>query len=187
MADYSEELDKITERELCPVLREKITLSYSHLNNTSMHVTSDERNLWNETANMPDATTTKAGKMSIADKKKLDGIDEGANAYTHPKSGAVYGTYIQVTVNEYGHVISGTNPEKLNISVKNADTVGGYKPDSFLPSTSPVLKGTPECPTPSGDDLYQVVNVNYLVKQLKELEETIMEQVEQIAQKKTLL
>ena len=33
-----------------------------------------------------EATTSAAGLMSASDKTKLDGIDEGANAYTHPTS-----------------------------------------------------------------------------------------------------
>lgn len=34
-------------------------------------------------------------------------------AYSHPKSGVIKGTYKSVTVDEYGHVIAGTNPTTL--------------------------------------------------------------------------
>lgn len=56
------------------------------------------------------ATTSVAGLMSAADKTKLEGIAAGANAYSHPNSGATAGTYRSVTVNAQGHVTSGTNP-----------------------------------------------------------------------------
>lgn len=56
------------------------------------------------------ATTSAAGFMSPADKSKLDGIAAGANAYTHPNSGAAAGTYRSVTVNAQGHVTGGSNP-----------------------------------------------------------------------------
>lgn len=56
------------------------------------------------------ATATAAGLMSAADKKKLDGITSGANAYTHPNSGVAAGTYRSVAVNAQGHVTGGSNP-----------------------------------------------------------------------------
>ena len=79
MVEYSEEKDKITERELNPELRERITLSFSHIRNNDMHVTPDERTNWNAAANMPNATKYIAGKMSSADKAKLDTIEDNAN------------------------------------------------------------------------------------------------------------
>ena len=56
------------------------------------------------------ATQSANGLMSAADKKKLDGIATGANAYTHPNSGVTAGTYKSVTVNAQGHVTGGSNP-----------------------------------------------------------------------------
>ncbi len=44
------------------------------------------------------------------EKEKLAGIEEGANAYTHPDSGVTAGTYRSVTVNAQGHVTGGSNP-----------------------------------------------------------------------------
>lgn len=55
------------------------------------------------------ATGSVAGFMSAADKSKLDGIAAGANAYVHPTSGAVAGTYPKVTVDANGHVTSGAS------------------------------------------------------------------------------
>lgn len=52
------------------------------------------------------------GLMSPEMLKKLNGIEERANAYTHPNSGAA-GTYKSVSVNAQGHVTAGTNPTTL--------------------------------------------------------------------------
>ena len=60
------------------------------------------------------ATQSANGLMSAADKKKLDGIATGANAYTHPNSGVTAGTYKSVTVNAQGHVTGGSNPTTLS-------------------------------------------------------------------------
>lgn len=60
------------------------------------------------------ATQSANGLMSAADKKKLDGIATGANAYTHPNSGVTAGTYRSVTVNAQGHVTGGSNPTTLS-------------------------------------------------------------------------
>ena len=59
------------------------------------------------------ATQSANGLMSASDKKKLDGIATGANAYTHPNSGVTAGTYRSVTVNAQGHVTGGSNPTTL--------------------------------------------------------------------------
>lgn len=59
------------------------------------------------------ATQTLKGLMSAADKTKLDGIETGANNYTHPTSGVKAGTYKSVTVSAQGHVTAGSNPTTL--------------------------------------------------------------------------
>ena len=59
------------------------------------------------------ATQSANGLMSAADKKKLDCIATGANAYTHPNSGVTAGTYKSVTVNAQGHVTGGSNPTTI--------------------------------------------------------------------------
>lgn len=53
------------------------------------------------------ASESSSGLMSAGDKAKLDGIEEGANNYVHPDSGVVPGKYMQVEVNEQGHVVAG--------------------------------------------------------------------------------
>ena len=37
-----------------------------------------------------------------------------SNKYAHPNSGVIAGTYKSVTVNDQGHVISGSNPNTLS-------------------------------------------------------------------------
>lgn len=58
-------------------------------------------------ARLPAASTTAQGAMSADDKKKLDGIAAGANAYTHPSYTAKSSGLYKVTVDSTGHV-SGT-------------------------------------------------------------------------------
>lgn len=174
MAEYSEEKDKITERELTPELRERITLSFSHIRNNDMHVTPDERTNWNAAANMPDATKYIAGKMSSTDKIKLDAIEDKANNYIHPKSGVEYGIYTQVKVDENGHVIEGFNPSKLNITVTNSELLNGLEAKEYAKSLNAVLTGVPQCPTATGTNKFQLVNVNYLEKTLSTFRESII-------------
>lgn len=62
------------------------------------------------------ATTSKDGLMSSTDKTKLDGIEEGANHYTHPsytqKSSGLY----KVTVDGTGHVSAASSVTKDDIT-----------------------------------------------------------------------
>ncbi len=53
---------------------------------THQFVTAAEKSAWNAKAAATAATQSAMGLMSAADKKKLDGIAAGANAYTHPAS-----------------------------------------------------------------------------------------------------
>ena len=177
---YDEQIDKITERELNPALREKITLSYSHIRNTSMHISEAERARWNSAYNRPNATQNEAGLMSAEDKKKLDHIEDEANHYSHPKSGAKFGVYTQVRVDELGHVIEGLNPDRLNVNCLDAQTLEGYSSSEFAKTSSPVFLGIPQCPTPDGENLFQITNVNYIQNKLKELEESIIQQLTSI-------
>ena len=47
------------------------------------------------------------------EKSKLAGIETNANNYVHPLSGVTASTYRSVTVNQQGHVTSGSNPTTL--------------------------------------------------------------------------
>lgn len=51
----------------------------THTRDTTVHITAEERNAWNEKASTSVATTSANGLMSKTDKSKLDGISSGAN------------------------------------------------------------------------------------------------------------
>ena len=63
------------------------------------------------------ATTGKAGYMSAADKKKLDGIEAGANnyTYTHPTFPAKSSGLYKITTNAEGHVTASEAVQKSDI------------------------------------------------------------------------
>ena len=65
------------------VLNQKIS---THDSNTVKHITSEERQTWNNKAETTLVTQTSNGLMSSTDKTKLDGIQKNANNYTHPDS-----------------------------------------------------------------------------------------------------
>ena len=48
------------------------------------------------------------------EKEKLNTIEENANNYVHPTSGVISSSYTKVTVDENGHVTSGSNPTTLD-------------------------------------------------------------------------
>lgn len=55
------------------------------------------------------ATENSAGVISAETFKKIQGIENNANKYTHPKSGITAGQYVAVNVDDYGHVTAGIN------------------------------------------------------------------------------
>ena len=65
-----------------------------------------------------DATQTAHGLMSAADKKKLDGVAEGANKYVHPTSaaGAKAAGLYKVATDAQGHVTGATAVTKADIT-----------------------------------------------------------------------
>lgn len=65
-----------------------------------------------------DATTSNSGLMSAADKTKLNGIEDGANNYTHPTSaaGAKASGLYKVETDANGHVIGAVNVVKSDIT-----------------------------------------------------------------------
>ena len=65
-----------------------------------------------------DATGSASGLMSATDKKKLDGIAEGANNYTHPASdaGALGSNIYKITTDANGHVTAATPVSKGDIT-----------------------------------------------------------------------
>ena len=63
-----------------------------------------------------EATTATAGLMSAADKTKLDGIEAGANNYTHPSYTPQASGLYKVTVDATGHVSAAAAVEKGDIT-----------------------------------------------------------------------
>lgn len=82
--------------------------------NTLGHVTGAT----DRTIKIPDteASTTAAGLMSADDKTKLDGIEEGANAYTPPTYTAHSNGLYKITTNTLGHVSAATAVAKSDIT-----------------------------------------------------------------------
>ena len=74
---------------------------------------------------------------------------------------------------------AGANPDRLEITVANADTVNGISSDRIALLQSPVFIGNPTAPTPDGTDIYSITNVNFVVNKIKELEELIMAKIEE--------
>ena len=76
------------------------------------------------------ATTSTAGLMSAADKKKLDGIAANANNYTHPsytqKSAGIY----KFSVDATGHVNSATAVTKEDLVTINPGLQIGFAADA---------------------------------------------------------
>lgn len=66
-----------------------------------------------EKVDVVDGKELSSNDYTNEEKSKLSGIEDGANKYIHPKSGVSASTYIKVTVDNKGHVISGSNPTKL--------------------------------------------------------------------------
>lgn len=83
---------------------------------TNASGTPDWRDDENTTYN--DATTSAHGLMSAVDKKKLDGVAEGANKYVHPTSaaGAKSSGLYKVATDAQGHVTGATAVTKADIT-----------------------------------------------------------------------
>ena len=73
---------------------------------------------WEDIPDYENATTEYDGLMSSADKKKLDGIENNANNYTHPTSaaGAKASGLYKVETDANGHVIGAVNVAKGDIT-----------------------------------------------------------------------
>ena len=73
---------------------------------------------WEDIPDYENATTEYDGLMSSADKKKLDGIEDNANNYTHPTSaaGAKASGLYKVQTDANGHVIGAVNVVKGDIT-----------------------------------------------------------------------
>ena len=165
-SEFNPQLDKVTEKELNLILRERIAIAYNHISNTTKHITNEERKLWNakwDKDNAPLASRYTYGIMSKEDKAKLDTVSEKANYYIHPASGIEEGVYLLTTVDRNGHVISGSYPKELNITANNSRQLGGVEANKFVQRTSPAFLGEPTCPTaPDGDSSFLLANTQFV-------------------------
>ena len=73
---------------------------------------------------------------TTTEKSKLEGIEDGANKYTHPNSGVTAGTYRSVTVNAQGHVTSGSNPTITVAQGGTGKTTSADAMNSFINALS---------------------------------------------------
>ena len=163
---YNYELDKIGFQELSLSLQNTIKQNLAHTQNNAIHVTQEEKDRWNQVTDLPLANNTTKGFMSPAEKLKLANIEAEANKYIHPNSTVTPGLYLQVEVDQQGHVIAGRNPTKINTTADNADRLGNEPADSYAKLASPTFLGAPKVPTPKPDaDVTQAVNIEYLNKQ----------------------
>ena len=62
------------------------------------------------------ATTSANGLMSATDKSKLDGIESGANLYTHPTTTSVSAAFVKVGKDSSGHTVIGDAVTKSDIT-----------------------------------------------------------------------
>lgn len=62
------------------------------------------------------ATQSESGLMSSTDKKKLDGIEEGANKYVHATHGAYAAGIYKITVDSEGHVTAASAVTKAELA-----------------------------------------------------------------------
>lgn len=96
------------------------------------------------------ATTSTDGLMSSEDKTKLDGIEKGANKYTHPSyTNRTSGLY-KITVDATGHVSAATAVTKTDITalgIPGSDTNTTYT--TFKGATASAAGGTGLVPAPA--------------------------------------
>ena len=101
-----------------------------------------------ESVTIPEATETNAGLMPPASVTKLEGIDEGANKYTHPTHTAWASGLYKITVDSLGHVIAVAKVEKTDITalgIPGSDTTyslaSAYKNGLMSPAQYSKLSG----------------------------------------------
>ena len=87
----------------------------------------------------PSASETEEGLMSAADKKKLNGIASGANAYTHPTYSTKSSGLYKVTVDSTGHISAATAVTKSDITalgIPASDTNTHYTSKNVVGSST---------------------------------------------------
>ena len=93
----------------------------------------------------PSASETEEGLMSAADKKKLNGIASGANAYTHPTYSTKSSGLYKVTVDSTGHISAATAVTKSDITalgIPASDTDTHYTSKNVVGSSTAISNTT---------------------------------------------
>lgn len=110
-------------------IKKAISDLISHIADTTKHITSSERTLWNTVSSKVDKVDGKGlstNDYTTAEKNKLNGIESGANKYVHPGSGTnPHGT----TKSDVG-LGNVDNTADVNKSVKSSTKLETYKVDS---------------------------------------------------------
>lgn len=126
------------------VLEELALTSEDHESDTDIHVTAEDKQGWNT-----DATQTAAGRMSAADKTKLDSVAAGAevnqNAYAKVKAGSIIveanGKTSQIEIAAGSNItITGDNANK-KITI-TANLPATMTPSAHTQSASTITAGT---------------------------------------------
>lgn len=121
------------------------TITYTKGDGTTGTITTQDTN-----TTYSNATTSTAGLMSSSDKSKLDGIESGANKYTHPSYTAKSSGLYKVTVDGTGHVSATSAVTKSDITalgIPGQDTNTTYS--AFNGATSSAAGGSGLVPAPS--------------------------------------
>ena len=162
MRDYDSNKDGISLEELNDPLAQELRSVIAHMSNRDTHVTDEDRIRWDnklDVATGAVATEIENGLLSAVDKKKLNSIAYNANFYEHPKSPIIPGTYNQVVVNEYGHIVGASSVTSFG----DAQTLGGKDASQFAPIVSPTFRGIPLITnTPNEEDIHAIADVKFV-------------------------
>mgnify|MGYP001099391153 CR=1 FL=1 len=102
------------------------------------------------------ATQTAAGLMSGDDKKKLDGIESGANKYIHPTGDGNLHVPATGTSNNGKFLKAGSSAGSLSWSNITVNDVSGA-----APLASPIFTGTPKAPTGTDYTVSRIRNIRF--------------------------
>lgn len=157
------QLEKVTEQELSISLRKEIDESFDHIYNQEIHLTQEERARWNRMDSLK-AVQQQGLLFTATEKKKLAGIEEYANKYTHPKYNSLdtSKTYMVLTIDSNGHIVYGDNPSRVDVDANESLHLNGKDTSFFMKSSDPMVTSAPTIRTIEDfttDNKNQAVNV----------------------------
>lgn len=131
--DFDNNLDKLTKNEFIKSFGQTIDNIYNHISDSNIHVSSAEREKWNNNSKLiPEYTGDGNSFFSESARRKLNSIESNANNYIHPTNTLAPGTYLDIHFDQYGHVDYVNNPTRIRAKVKNALSLNGTKSNGFL-------------------------------------------------------